>query len=57
MFNQELPTGFLAIHPPRRLWPSVPAFDHEGLPIVVQPAQTQQRPTTMSAPRPVPHAD
>lgn len=40
MCNQPAPTAFLAIHPPRRLWPSVPMFYSQSLlGATPQPAQ------------------
>jgi hypothetical protein len=47
------PPGFLAIHPPRRLWPSVPVFSHESLPPAAQHAQAQQRRDNPLPPRQV----
>lgn len=42
MLNQPLPAGFLAIHPPRRLWPSVPVFYSQNLPALTQQAKHAQ---------------
>ncbi|MBU0809593.1 MAG: hypothetical protein KKD30_03615 [Gammaproteobacteria bacterium] len=48
MHQQPAPIGFLAIHPPRRLWPSVPVFYSQNLPVTTQQSPQPAKPVTIA---------
>lgn len=48
MHSQPAPPGFLAIHPPRRLWPSVPVFYSQSLPGTTQQSPQRAKPVIIA---------